>query len=317
LHDATGAQLPGRLIEVAGAEAYVAEAGDGPPVLLLHGFGDTADCWRRVVPALSRRHRVVAADIPPFGRSGDVSPRDGTSLVEWYPGWFRALLDRLELADVTLVGHSLGGAIAMHATLERPEAVAGLALIAPAGLGEGAPWWWHAVAGRPVNWAALLRLPNPLADQAIRAGMRTFLEERLVYDPRRLEEVIDHFVGLHGGRRQLEQLLATGRSLIPGYDGKLIGRVNEIGCPATVIWGRDDRLAPVDHAEAFEAAVPHARIHVLERCGHYPQIEHPARVTELLEALLDYDSSSLRISSRTTVSRTSSSVTSRSPRLRR
>ena len=317
LHDATGAELRGRLVEVAGTEAYVAQAGEGAPILLLHGFGDTADCWRRVVPALSRRHRVVAIDIPPFGRSRDPAALGKDGLVDWYPGFFRALLDELELDRVTLVGHSLGGAIAMHATLERPESVARLALIAPAGLGEGAPWWWHAVAGRPVNWAALLKLPNPLAGQAIRAGLRGFLEERLLYDARRLEEVIDHFVALHGGRQPLERLLSTGRALIPGYDGRLIERVREIECPVAVIWGRQDRLAPVSHAGAFEAAVPHARIEVLERCGHYPQIEHPSRVTELLEALLDYESSSLRISSRTTVSRTSSSVTSRSPRLRR
>src|SRR3954452_3085286 len=228
LHDADGAELTSRLVEAADVETHVTEGGHGPPILLLHGFGDTGDCWRRVVPPLSRLHRVVAVDIPPFGRSGNPSPPDGASLVDWYPGFFSALLSELELDGVTLVGHSLGGAISMHAALEHPQAVSGLALIAPAGLGGGAPWWWHAVAGRPINWAALLRLPNPLAGQAIRAGMRGFLEERLLYDARRLEDVIDHFVALHGGRRQLERLLATGRSLIPGYDGTLIERVREI-----------------------------------------------------------------------------------------
>jgi pimeloyl-ACP methyl ester carboxylesterase len=319
LHDATGAELPGRLVEAAGCEAYVIDGGgEGPPVVLLHGFGDTADCWRRVVPPLTRDHRVVALDIPPFGRSCGPELSNGTSLVDWYPDFFSALVEELGLDEVTLVGHSLGGAIAMHATLERPDTVGRLALIAPAGLGDGAPWWWHAVAGRPINWAAFLRLPNPIAGQAIKAGMRGFLEERLLYDPRRLEDVIEHFVSLHGGRRQLEELLATGRALIPGYDGRLIERVGEIECPVTVIWGREDRLAPVEHADAFEAAVPHAQVHVLERCGHYPQIERPSRVTELLEELLgDYESSSLRSSSRITPSRISSSVTSASPRFRR
>jgi pimeloyl-ACP methyl ester carboxylesterase len=320
LHDAAGAELPGRLVEAAGCEAYVIDGGgEGSPVVLLHGFGDTADCWRRVVPPLTRDHRVVAIDIPPFGRSRGPELSNGTGLVDWYPDFFSALVEELGLDEVTLVGHSLGGAIAMHATLERPDRVGRLALIAPAGLGHGAPWWWHAVAGRPINWAAFLRLPNPIAGQAIKAGMRGFLEERLLYDPRRLEDVIEHFVSLHGGRRQLEELLATGRALIPGYDGRLIERVGEIECPVTVIWGREDRLAPVDHADAFEAAVQHAQVHALERCGHYPQIERPSRVTELLEELLgDYESSeSLRSSSRMTPSRTSSSVTSASPRFRR
>jgi pimeloyl-ACP methyl ester carboxylesterase len=286
--------------------------------VLLHGFGDTADSWRRVVPRLAGGHRVVAIDIPPFGRSSAPPPMNGTSLVEWYPDFLQALTDTLELEGVTLVGHSLGGAIALGFALEHPAAVGRLGLIAPAGLGQGAPWWWHAVAGRPINWGAFLRLPNPVAGQAIRAGVRNFLEGNLVHDPRGMEGVIDHFVALHGGRRELELLLTIGRSLITGYDGTLVRRAGELGCSVSVIWGREDRLAPVEHADAFAAVVAHADVHLLERCGHYPQIELPTRVSDVLEELLAYGpSESLRTSSRTTFSRTSSSVTSRSPRFRR
>jgi pimeloyl-ACP methyl ester carboxylesterase len=317
LHDAAGAELSARLLDIAGAETWVVDAGEGPPVLLLHGFADTADGWRRLVPRLTTDHRVVAIDIPPFGRSSMPPAENGDSLVDWYPDFFAALLDLLELDGVTLVGHSLGGAIALHTALDLPGSVARLALLAPAGLGDRAPWWWHAMAGRPINWAALLRLPNPVAGQAIKAGMRTFLGERLMYDARRMEDVIDHFVALHGGRRELERLIAIGRSLIPGYDGTLSERAQDIDCPVSVIWGREDRLAPVDHAEAFKEAVPHATVHVLECCGHYPQIELPSRVIELLEELLYESSESRRTSSRTTPSRISSSVTSGSPRLRR
>jgi pimeloyl-ACP methyl ester carboxylesterase len=318
LHDASGAVLHGQLLDVAGCETYVVDAGEGPPVLLLHGFADTADCWRRVVPGLLRRHRVIAIDIPPFARSGRPNLRNGDALVDWYPEFFPALLAELELERLAIAGHSLGGAIALSLALQEPAAVDRLVLIAPAGLGDRAPWWWHAAAGRPVNWAAFLRLPNPLAGRAIRTGLRSFLEERLMHDVRRLEDVIDHFVDLHGGRRQLEGLLAAGRSLIPGYDGTLIRRAGELDCPVTVVWGREDRLAPVGHAAAFEAAVPHATVHVLDECGHYPQIERPALVGELLEDALAYESSERRrASSRATLSRNSSSVSSGAPRLRR
>jgi pimeloyl-ACP methyl ester carboxylesterase len=259
----------------------------------------------------------VAPDIPPFGRSTPPAT-NGTPVVQWYASFLDALLDELGIAEAALLGHSLGGAIALAYCLESPGAVDRLGLIAPAGLGESAPWWWHAMAGRPVNWGALLRLPNPVAGQAIKTGVRTFLEGNLIYDPRGMEDVIEHFVALHGGRRQLEELLAVGRSLITGYDGTLIQRAAELECPVTVIWGRADRLAPVEHADAFARAVPHAEIRLLEQCGHYPQVELPGRLGELLDELLAYGpSESLRISSRTTPSRTSSSVTSRSPRLRR
>jgi pimeloyl-ACP methyl ester carboxylesterase len=317
LHDASGSPLPGRLIEVAGCETYVVEAGSGPPVLLLHGFADTADCWRRIVPALVQRHRVVALDIPPFGRSGRAPIGGGAELVDYYPDFFPALVDSLKLEKASLVGHSLGGAIALNLALDHPERFERLTLIAPAGLGDRAPWWWHAAAGRYLNWAALLRLPNPLAGPAIRAGLRGFLEERLVYDRRRLGEVIDHFVELHGGRRELEAAIAAARSLIPGYTGTLIQRAAELRAPTSVIWGQEDRLAPVEHAEAFAAAVPHATIHLLQGCGHYPQIELPARVGALIEEFLGYSPPSRRVSSRATFSRISSSVSSGAPRLRR
>jgi pimeloyl-ACP methyl ester carboxylesterase len=318
LHDADGTPVPSRLIEIAGCETFVAEGGEGPPVLLLHGFADTADCWRRVVPGLVRHHRVVAIDIPPFGRSGQPPMRQRHSLVDYYQEFFQALAESLDLDKAVIVGHSLGGAIALTIALDHPERVDRLVLVAPAGLGERAPWWWQAIAGRYLNWPLLLRLPNPLAGQAIRAGVRGFLEERLVYDRRRMGQVIDHFVDLYGSRQQFEAMIAAGRSLIPGYDGMLIRRASELKAPVTLIWGREDRLASPDHADAFAAAVPHAGVHVLERCGHYPQIELPARVNALIEECLGYPSSeSFRASSRAMLSRTSSSVSSGAPRLRR
>ena len=286
LHDASGAELPGRLIPIAGAETYVADAGEGRPVVLLHGFADTADSWRRVLPRLlAAGHRVVALDVPPFGRSTE-PPINGSTLADWYARFMQELREELGLAEVTFVGHSLGGAIALGTALDQPEAVDRLGLIAPAGLGQSAPWWWHAVAGRPVNWAALLKLPNPVAGQAIKTGVRSFLEGNLMHDARGMEDVIDHFVTLHGGRRELAELLAVGRALIPGYDGTLIQRAGELDCPVTVIWGREDRLAPLDHGEAFAETVPHAALRVLDDCGHYPQIELPARVSDVLEELL-------------------------------
>jgi pimeloyl-ACP methyl ester carboxylesterase len=318
LHDADGAQVPSRLIEIAGCDTYVAEAGEGPAVLLLHGFADTADCWRRVVPGLLRRHRVVAIDIPPFGRSGQPPVRDGHGLVDYYQEYFPALFDSLELRKAVIVGHSLGGAVALTMALEHPERVDRLVLVAPAGLGERAPWWWQAIAGRYLNWPVLLRLPNPLAGQAIRAGLRGFLEERLVYDRRRMGQVIDHFVDLYGTRQQFETIIAAGRSLIPGYDGSLIRRCSDLEIGVTLIWGREDRLAPPDHADVFATVVPQASVHVLDRCGHYPQIELPARVNALIDECLGYASSeNFRASSRAMLSRTSSSVSSGAPRFRR
>lgn len=287
LFDASGACLPGRLIDIAGCETYVVDAPalarrPLPPVVLLHGYGDTADCWRRILPALQRTRRVVAIDTPPFGRSGIPPAHLAEDLIGWHEDFFPALFDELGIGSAALVGHSMGGAMALTFALEQPARVERLALIAPAGLGDQAPWWWHAIAGRWINWPALLKLPNPVARPAVKAALRGFLQERLVHDARAMGEVIDHFVHLHGGTRELRHLIDTGRALITGYDGTLLARSAELGMPVLMVWGNEDRLVPAAHAHEFERVVRHVRVEVLEHCGHYPQLELPARMTALL-----------------------------------
>ena len=223
--------------------------------------------------------------------------------------------------------------MALTLALEEPSRVERLVLIAPAGLGDHAPWWWHAISGHWINWPALLRLPNPVARPAVKAALRGFLEDRLVHDTRAMGEVIDHFVHLHGGPRELRHLIDTGRALMAGYTGTLLARSAELEAPVLMLWGREDRLAPAEHAEAFAAngrpcacrgarelrALPAARA---TGRGSRPRsassstasrARRPARQPGLVGSVSD----SRRTSSRTTFSRTSSSVISRSPRLRR
>src|SRR5919206_4342322 len=100
LHDAQGRELAHRLVDVSGVETYVVDAGEGPPVLLIHGYGDTADGWRRVVPGLLRDHRVVALDMPPFGRSDE--PPKG-KLLDYYNEFFPSFMEELELENATVI----------------------------------------------------------------------------------------------------------------------------------------------------------------------------------------------------------------------
>jgi pimeloyl-ACP methyl ester carboxylesterase len=292
LFDASGTCLPGRLLDIAGCETYVVDAPARsprplPPVILLHGYGDTADCWRRVLPALQRHRRVIAIDTPPFGRSGNPPAPFEDNLVDCYTEFFPALFEELGIGTAALVGHSMGGAMALTLALEEPSRVERLVLIAPAGLGDHAPWRWHAISVHWINWPALLKLPNPVARPAVKAALRGFLEDRLVHDTRAMGEVIDHFVHLHGGPHELRHLIDTGRALRAGYTGTLLTRSAELEAPVLMLWGREDRLAPAEHAEAFARTVPHARVEVLENCGHYPQLELPGRITATIREFLD------------------------------
>jgi pimeloyl-ACP methyl ester carboxylesterase len=283
LHDAKGNELPHRLVDVGGVHTYVAEAGEGPPILLIHGYGDTADGWRRVVPGLLKDHRVVAIDMPPFGRSS--APPKG-KLLDFYGEFFPRLLDELALDRTTVIGHSLGGAVALRLAIENPDRVERLGLVAPAGLGSAPPWWWHALTARAL-WDGALSIPSPLTTPLVRRGLRAFLQLRLVDNPRNLDEEISHLVQMHGTGRDLKLLLAAGHACVDSYTGELLEKSLALDIPLWMLWGRGDGLVPSVHARAFERAHPDAKVHVLDDCGHYPHFELPARFNTLLRRWLD------------------------------
>jgi pimeloyl-ACP methyl ester carboxylesterase len=295
LHDAKGKELPHRIVDIAGVQTYVADAGDGPAVLLIHGYGDTADGWRRVAPGLLKDHRVVALDMPPFGRSA--SPPKG-KLLDFYSEFFPSFLEELDLDRTTVIGHSLGGAVALRLAIENPDRVERLGLVAPAGLGDAPPWWWHALTAR-LLWQGALAIPSPLTTPIVRQGLKGFLALRLFAGPNRLGSEIKHLVDMHGSRTDLSKLLAAGHACIDSYTGRLLEQSIELEIPLWMLWGRRDGLVPSVHARAFARAHPDAKVHVLDDCGHYPQIELPQRFNTLLRRWLDQTAPARRSRKRT------------------
>lgn len=284
LHDRRGEELPHRLLNVRGVDTYLCDSGgDGPPIVLIHGYGDTADGWRRVVPGLLSKHRVIALDVPPFGRSGD--PSSGR-LLDFYKEYFPELFARLGLDHATVIGHSLGGAIALHLTLARPELVDRLGLVAPAGIGKAPPLWWHLLDGYPLYRMAL-SIPSPLTPRLVREGLRRFLDVRLFHDGRKLHEDIGHLVDMHSTARDFERLLRAGRCCLQSYTGTLLEDSTRLDIPIWMVWGRHDGLVPVEGALAFRRVHPRAVVHVFEECGHYPQIELPSRFNRALRQWIE------------------------------
>jgi pimeloyl-ACP methyl ester carboxylesterase len=279
LHDARGRDLSHGLVDVMGVPTYVVDAGEGPPVVLIHGYGDTADGWRRVVPGLLERHRVIALDVPPFGRSGQPPAK---KLLDFYKEFFPRLFDELGLESATVIGHSLGGAIALHMALDHPERVDRLGLVAPAGLAKSPPWWWQVLAGYGPAWRVALSLPSPLTPVLIREGMKRFLDSRLLHDPRKLQDDVAHLVTMYSSPKEFDKLMAAGRCCLDSYSGTLLEDSAIIQAPRWMVWGRHDGLVPAENARAFSRVHPDAQVHVFEDCGHYPQIELPSRFNRLL-----------------------------------
>ena len=251
------------LLDGAFGRLRILEAGSGPgvPVVLLHGLGADLGGWMFTQPALAAGRRVIALDLPGHGGSDkDVGSGD--------PAHFVAViadaLERLGLDRAHLVGHSLGGAIAAGLALRRPELVAGLTLIAPAGLGpeiNAAFIDGFVGATRRKEAAAVLGLL--VADPALVS--RSMVEDVLRY--KRLDGVAEALA------RIVAAWFPDGRQVfLP------VAEAAARGVKMQVIWGREDRIIPVTHADGLAPGLRH----VLEGVGHLPHMEKAAEVNRLI-----------------------------------
>lgn len=264
-------------LELGGYESRVLELeGDGPPLLFLHGFADSADTWRPVLDLLGRQdRRALAVDLPGFGvssplRVGDVLPQ----LDRFAAGAVRHLAPD---GDVVACGNSLGGTIALRLA-ERDLPLAGVVPIAPAGLDMAR---WFAILERDPGVRALLDIPFPLPERLIRTAVGEVYRRMVFAAPRSARgEQISAFTRHHRNRAAVGRFLATGRRLLPELADPY--RLDRVRVPVLLVWGRQDRMVYHRGARQVLEAVPHARLELIDRCGHCPQLEATERLVELL-----------------------------------
>jgi pimeloyl-ACP methyl ester carboxylesterase len=267
------AGLEPRFETIAGRRVRFVRRGSGPAIVLLHGFASSIYTWKDVLPVLARDHDVVALDLPGFGQS-DCPP--DLSFDE-YPGIVAGLLDRLGLARATVVGNSMGGAVAAVMAAVRPDRVERLVLVDAAGfnLEEKQRPWPIRVLGSPPIAAVLDHLP--LRRLLVAASLeQVFFDDALVTDER-IDEYLEPMLR-PPTPRALRSLLAS-RAGDPKAVQKLLP---EVTAPALIIWGREDLWIPVRDADRFAAALHGSRVAVLDRCGHMPQEERPEEVARLI-----------------------------------
>lgn len=245
--------------------------GRGGALVLLHGLFDDSEGWLAL--ARGTRRPCIALDLPGFGGSG----LPVASTLEAYADDIAAGLDALGLDACTLVGHSLGGAVAAHVA-ERSPAVRSLCLLAPAGFGR-IPLA-DLVARRGVIDLAQLALPlglvNPLT---VTAAYATFVAHRRLPTRDLLGRLRRRaFHAAPGVRAAVEALAASGRD----PDG-LAHRPLAFAGPVAALWGARDALVPPDHADRVAAAAPGAHVEVWEGMGHHPQRERPRSLARFVE----------------------------------
>jgi pimeloyl-ACP methyl ester carboxylesterase len=262
---------------------YRAAGERGPVVILVHGIAGTSETWDPVLPLLGERHTVIAPDLLGHGRSGS---GDGDYSLGAYASGLRDLLAALGHERATLVGHSLGGGVAMQFGYQFPEMLERLVLVSSGGLGRdlnlllrsaALPGAEHVLpflfaAGIPSTGTKIAKLIN-------RVGFRAGPD---------LEEIGRGFASL-GDTEARRAFIHTVRGLIdPG--GQRVNASNRLylvaGVPMMIVWGARDAMIPVDHARAAHGLVPGSRLEIFEQAGHFPHLTEPRRFAEVLSRFI-------------------------------
>ena len=267
--------------ELDGLEMHYTSAGRGPATLLIHGLGAFAESWRGTVTALSSDSQVVALDLPGFGQSA--KPRRAYTL-GFFARAVEGFLDALGLERVHLVGHSLGGAIAAAFAVTRPERVERLALISAT------------VPGFPLRPSIVYRLMilpgiGELFSGLVTRRICTIALQRCLVEPC-LDDVaflVEHQYGARTTREGRAAYLATLRAMKGEFTREsAVWREALAGWrrPTLLIHGQQDPVVPIRHAMTAANGLPSAETRWLDRCGHFPHLEHPGTVHRTLGTFL-------------------------------
>jgi len=227
------------------------EAGQGPVLVLVHGLGSSAEVWRDSMRRLARGYRVVALDLPGYGKSD--KPRSDYS-IEYQAAVLNDFIDALGAGKVALVGNSMGGWVSAITALNHPEKVSHLILVDSAGLRRDA-------AASTINL-------NPATKEEMRTLLlslfadKAFVTEKLVNDQWEYRKDI---------RYTVKATLESFKSKQPLLDDRL----KNIKVPTLIIWGREDTLTPFAYAERFAKGIPGSKLVVIDNTGHIPQVEKP------------------------------------------
>ncbi len=255
--------LEGSFIDVQGTKMFYRESGAGKPLVLVHGNTGSSRWYERCMDLPG--YRVIAPDLPNFGRSGALDVAD----IDVYADRLAAFIDALGLDKPAIVGHSLGGAVVMALAARRPELPAALALV------DGAAPYGLKTPEEHYPVIELYRTSPDLMRKALGAVVPTLKDEKLL-DGLAKDAMLMAGHAYAGNARALERFDYSGRA------GAFKG-------PVLVLWGRKDVIITEAMARDTAAAYPDARLEILEGVGHSVMVEAPALFKEKLLAFLNRD----------------------------
>jgi pimeloyl-ACP methyl ester carboxylesterase len=267
-------------LELGGSRTRALELdGDGPPIVFLHGFADSADTWRLVLDRLRKRGQAaVALDMPGFGEASQLA-REPELILPQLDAFVVAAAGHWATGrGVVVAGNSLGGCMALRAAQNEELPIEAVIPIAPAGLDLAR---WITLIQREPIVRNLLGSPVPMPPAAVRAAIARVYRVMAFARPRAADPgVVAAFTSHFHSKRDARRILETARRLFSEIQDPF--ELAKISCPAMVIWGDRDLMVPVAGTELIAEQIAGTRVEVLEGIGHCPQVEAPDRVAELL-----------------------------------
>jgi pimeloyl-ACP methyl ester carboxylesterase len=266
--------------EILGFRSY----GSGPKSLvLLHGLAARSETWQDLLPLFpSEKYTLYLVDLLGSGESS--KPRKADYSIRAHSKRLLSLLERLRLSGVTLVGHSMGGAVVLLAAIEamqegKRNLITSMVIIAGPGYLQRLPLIAEIFQNSVAAWLfTALYAPDAWVKVGLRAA---YYDQRLVD-----REHIERYAPCYRDKEAKGALVETCRSLVPPDQEEIISRYGELRLPVLLLWGRNDSIVPLSQGTRLQGAIPGARLEVLEHCGHNPQEEKPEETFTIINSFL-------------------------------
>ena len=280
------ARLAPDTVVLHGHELSYVDSGAGPVVLFIHGILGSQGQWAHLLDAIDDDHRVVAPDL--FGHGDSAKPTGDYSLSS-HAATLRDLLDHLGIERVTLVGHSLGGGIAMQFYYLFPDRVERLVLVSSGGLGREVNLVLRAATLPGAEQVLRVIASAPVLDKVDALGRGA---QKVGWKPGRdIGAIWRGFTSL-GDSESRSAFLATTRAVID-FGGQSISAHDHLQAatpPSTlIVWGSKDRMIPAWHAISAQRAVPGCQVELFEGAGHFPHLDDPDRFARVLREFMSDD----------------------------